>query len=103
VCVPDTIETYYDLVDQRLPAARREPRCLARTAHPDRRRNHQGAQRTPAFRSSRRRDRADLLRDHPAQGDEGFGEGNFRALFESIELDQIRRGVLKPEGAKEAS
>lgn len=29
--------------------------------------------------------------------DEGFGEGNFRALFESIELDQIRRGVLKDE------
>lgn len=31
------------------------------------------------------------------KGDEGFGEGNFRALFESIELDQIRRGVLKVE------
>ena len=30
------------------------------------------------------------------KGDEGFGEGNFRALFESIEEDQIRRGVLKP-------
>lgn len=28
------------------------------------------------------------------KGDEGFGEGNFRALFESIEEDQIRRGVL---------
>ena len=31
------------------------------------------------------------------KGNEGFGEGNFKALFESIELDQIRRGVLKPE------
>jgi 4-hydroxyphenylpyruvate dioxygenase len=30
------------------------------------------------------------------KGDQGFGEGNFRALFESIELDQIRRGVLTP-------
>ena len=30
------------------------------------------------------------------KGDEGFGEGNFRALFESMELDQVRRGVLKP-------
>ncbi len=29
------------------------------------------------------------------KGNQGFGEGNFRALFESIELDQIRRGVLK--------
>ncbi|MGB1539997.1 MAG: VOC family protein, partial [Rickettsiales bacterium] len=28
------------------------------------------------------------------KGDEGFGEGNFKALFESIEEDQIRRGVL---------
>ncbi len=28
------------------------------------------------------------------KGDDGFGEGNFRALFESIEEDQIRRGVL---------
>ena len=28
------------------------------------------------------------------KGNEGFGEGNFRALFESIEQDQIRRGVL---------
>ena len=29
------------------------------------------------------------------RGNEGFGEGNFRALFESIERDQVRRGVLK--------
>ena len=28
------------------------------------------------------------------KGDQGFGEGNFKALFESIELDQLRRGVL---------
>jgi 4-hydroxyphenylpyruvate dioxygenase len=28
------------------------------------------------------------------EGNEGFGEGNFRALFESIEADQVRRGVL---------
>jgi 4-hydroxyphenylpyruvate dioxygenase len=29
------------------------------------------------------------------KGDEGFGEGNFKALFESIELDQMQRGVLR--------
>ncbi|RMD62155.1 MAG: 4-hydroxyphenylpyruvate dioxygenase [Alphaproteobacteria bacterium] len=29
------------------------------------------------------------------KGDEGFGEGNFKALFESMEQDQIRRGVLE--------
>ena len=29
------------------------------------------------------------------KGNEGFGEGNFKALFETMELDQIRRGTLK--------
>ena len=33
------------------------------------------------------------------KGNEGFGEGNFRALFESIEADQIRRGVLPARGS----
>ncbi|WP_338415009.1 4-hydroxyphenylpyruvate dioxygenase [uncultured Sphaerotilus sp.] len=28
-------------------------------------------------------------------GDDGFGEGNFKALFESLERDQVRRGALK--------
>ncbi len=36
------------------------------------------------------------------KGNEGFGEGNFKALFESLERDQIRRGVIedpsKPAG-----
>jgi 4-hydroxyphenylpyruvate dioxygenase len=35
------------------------------------------------------------------KGDDGFGEGNFKALFESIEEDQIRRGVLKSPQAAE--
>ncbi|MEZ0223320.1 MAG: 4-hydroxyphenylpyruvate dioxygenase [Alphaproteobacteria bacterium] len=34
------------------------------------------------------------------KGNEGFGEGNFQALFESLEEDQIRRGVLKDDGQK---
>ncbi|HTT13146.1 MAG TPA: 4-hydroxyphenylpyruvate dioxygenase [Burkholderiaceae bacterium] len=29
------------------------------------------------------------------KGDEGFGEGNFKALFESLERDQIERGVIQ--------
>ncbi|HEY7977832.1 MAG TPA: 4-hydroxyphenylpyruvate dioxygenase [Rhizomicrobium sp.] len=33
------------------------------------------------------------------KGNEGFGEGNFKALFESIEADQIKRGVLKDTNA----
>ncbi len=31
------------------------------------------------------------------KGNEGFGEGNFQALFEAIERDQIKRGTLKVE------
>jgi 4-hydroxyphenylpyruvate dioxygenase len=33
------------------------------------------------------------------KGNEGFGEGNFKALFESLERDQMRRGVI-PAGAR---
>jgi 4-hydroxyphenylpyruvate dioxygenase len=31
--------------------------------------------------------------------DQGFGEGNFKALFESIERDQLARGVVGTEDA----
>ncbi len=31
------------------------------------------------------------------KNDDGFGEGNFKALFESLERDQLRRGTLKAE------
>ena len=34
------------------------------------------------------------------KGNGGFGNGNFQALFESIELDQIRRGVIKVDAAE---
>ena len=33
------------------------------------------------------------------KGNEGFGEGNFKALFETMELDQMRRGVLETKTA----
>ncbi len=33
------------------------------------------------------------------KGDEGFGEGNFRALFESIELEQIQSGEISEDEA----
>jgi 4-hydroxyphenylpyruvate dioxygenase len=101
VAFQDTIETYYDLVDKRLPshgerlADLRRLRILIDGA------THQGAPNElllqiftqpvigPIF--------FELIQ---RKGDEGFGEGNFRALFESIELDQIRRGVLTPAADK---
>ena len=90
----DTIDTYFDLIDTRLPghghdiAAMRARRILI-----------DGAPETgggvllqiftenmvgPIFFEIIQR-----------KGNDGFGEGNFKALFESIELDQIRRGVLE--------
>lgn len=33
------------------------------------------------------------------KGDDGFGEGNFKALFESIEAEQLASGELKPDAA----
>ncbi|WP_209347676.1 4-hydroxyphenylpyruvate dioxygenase [Pontixanthobacter sp. CEM42] len=36
------------------------------------------------------------------KGDDGFGEGNFKALFESMERDQINRGALKVDEVEPA-
>jgi 4-hydroxyphenylpyruvate dioxygenase len=93
VALQDTIDTYFDLIDTRLPGHGHDVEAL--------------------------RKRAILIDGAPSEGqglllqifgkdavgpiffefiqrkgNEGFGEGNFKALFESIELDQIRRGVL---------
>jgi 4-hydroxyphenylpyruvate dioxygenase len=89
----DTIDTYFDLIDKRLPGhgedvdALRARRILIDGAPSE----GQGLLLQifgkdavgPIFFEFIQR-----------KGNEGFGEGNFRALFESIELDQIRRGVL---------
>jgi 4-hydroxyphenylpyruvate dioxygenase len=87
----DTPETYYRLVDQRLP---RHGEDLARLRRDkilidggDNGLLLQIFTETvigPVFYEIIQR-----------KGDEGFGEGNFKALFESIELDQMQRGVLR--------
>lgn len=90
----DTIDTYFDLIDKRLPGhgepveELRKRRILIDGAPSE----GQGLLLQifgkdaigPIFFEFIQR-----------KGNEGFGEGNFKALFESIELDQIRRGVLK--------
>ena len=102
VAFQDTIDTYYDLIDQRLPnhgedfADLKALRILIDGA------THLAHRTNCCCRSSLKPSSARFFRDHSAQRDEGFGEGNFRALFESIELDQIRRGVLKPDETKAA-
>jgi 4-hydroxyphenylpyruvate dioxygenase len=115
VAFQDTIDAYYDLIDRRLPAhgesleTLRELRILIDGTADE---GTPGAGGGPGAGGTGRS--PELLLQIFTQtvigpiffeiiqrkGDEGFGEGNFRALFESIELDQIRRGVLKPGDAK---
>ena len=95
VKLQDTIETYYELVDKRVPGhgedlqRLRQNRILIDGAVGEEglllqifTENLFG----PIFFEIIQR-----------KGNEGFGVGNFQALFESIELDQIRRGVIKVE------
>lgn len=96
----DTPDTYYELIDKRLP------------------KHGESVEQLKKFRilidGETQREKKLLLQIFTQnmlgpvffeiiqrKGDEGFGEGNFRALFESIELDQIRRGVLTLEQEKE--
>lgn len=94
VKLQDTIETYYELIDKRVPGHGED---LARL-----RKNR------ILIDGSVERDEGILLQIFTEtifgpiffeiiqrKGNEGFGNGNFQALFESIELDQIRRGVIK--------
>jgi 4-hydroxyphenylpyruvate dioxygenase len=93
VAFQDTPETYYDLLSTRLPGHKEDSARLKR--------NRILIDGAPAVDEM-------LLQIFTTtvigpiffeiiqrKGNQGFGEGNFRALFESIELDQIRRGVLK--------
>jgi 4-hydroxyphenylpyruvate dioxygenase len=96
----DTPDTYYDLIEKRLPnhgepvdVLKKNRILIDGDTHNEKRlllqiftKNMLG----PVFFEIIQR-----------KGDEGFGEGNFRALFESIELDQIRRGVLTTEEEKQ--
>ena len=101
VMFQDTIDTYYDLIDTRLPnhgeqmAELKQLRILIDGA------THQGAPNELLLQIFTQTVIGPIFFEIiQRKGDEGFGEGNFRALFESIELDQIRRGVLKPDENK---
>jgi 4-hydroxyphenylpyruvate dioxygenase len=94
VALQDTIDAYYDLVDKRLPGHGHDIETLRK--------------RKILIDGAPSEGQGLLLQIFSKEaigpiffefiqrkGNEGFGEGNFKALFESIELDQIRRGVLK--------
>lgn len=93
VCLQDTIETYYELVDKRVPGHGEDlERMKKNRILIDGDVGNEGVLLQiftenmfgPIFFEIIQR-----------KGNEGFGNGNFQALFESIELDQIRRGVIK--------
>lgn len=97
VVFQDTIETYYDLVDQRLPGHGERLEDLKRLRILIDGATHLGAPNELLLQIFTKEVIGPIFFELiQRKGDEGFGEGNFRALFESIELDQIRRGVLSP-------
>ncbi|MGY4827447.1 4-hydroxyphenylpyruvate dioxygenase [Sphaerotilaceae bacterium SBD11-9] len=95
VAFQHTIDTYYDLVNKRLPGhgenvdELKQLRVLIDGA------THQGAPNELLLQIFTQTVIGPIFFEIiQRKGDQGFGEGNFRALFESIELDQVRRGVL---------
>lgn len=98
VKLQDTIETYYELVDKRVPGHGEDLERLRKNR---------------ILIDGNVGDEGILLQIFTEnlfgpiffeiiqrKGNEGFGNGNFQALFESIELDQIRRGVIKVDAAE---
>ncbi len=87
----DTIDTYYELVDKRIPGhGENLAELKARKILVD---GQAGALLLQIF--SENQLGPIFFEFIQRKGDQGFGEGNFKALFESIELDQMRRGVLE--------
>ena len=93
VKLQDTVETYYELVDKRVPGHGEDlERLRGNRILIDGDVGEEGLLLQiftenlfgPIFFEIIQR-----------KGNQGFGIGNFQALFESIELDQIRRGVIK--------
>jgi 4-hydroxyphenylpyruvate dioxygenase len=100
VAFQDTIETYYDLVDRRLPNHGENTDELRRLRILIDGATHQGAPNELLLQVFTQTVIGPIFFEIiQRKGNQGFGEGNFRALFESIELDQVRRGVLKDSSA----
>lgn len=90
----DTIDAYFDLIDQRLPGHGEDVEGLrARRILIDGAPGQGQGLLLQIF--SKNACGPIFFEFIQRKGNEGFGEGNFKALFESLELDQIRRGVLK--------
>jgi 4-hydroxyphenylpyruvate dioxygenase len=87
----DTVDTYYELVDKRIPGHGENVAELKR-----RKILVDGKAGSLLLQIFSENQLGPIFFEFiQRKGDEGFGEGNFKALFESIELDQMRRGVLQ--------
>ena len=87
----NTSETYYELLPKRIPALK-EPigELQSRNILVD------GAENEMLLQIFSENQLGPIFFEFiQRKGNEGFGEGNFKALFETMELDQMRRGVLK--------
>jgi 4-hydroxyphenylpyruvate dioxygenase len=101
VVFQDTIETYYELLNKRLPNHGENLEELKRLRILMDGATHLGAPNELLLQIFTQTVIGPIFFEIiQRKGDQGFGEGNFRALFESIELDQIKRGVLKDEPVK---
>ena len=89
----DTPDTYFDVIDQRVPNHQEDVERLRRNKIL-----------IDADLETKQRKLLQIFTQNAfgpiffeiiqRKGNEGFGEGNFQALFESIERDQMKRGVL---------
>ncbi len=89
----DTPEAYFDVIDQRVPDHGEDVQRLAKNKIL-----------IDADLETKQRKLLQIFTQNAIgpiffeiiqrKGNEGFGEGNFQALFESIERDQMKRGVL---------
>ena len=91
----NTSETYYELLPKRIPGLK-EPigELQSRNILVD---GHDGELLLQIF--SENQLGPIFFEFIQRKGNEGFGEGNFKALFETMELDQMRRGVLAKKPA----
>lgn len=89
----DTPDTYYELVDERLPGhGESVPALYGERILIDGGEHQGGGFLLQIFTKN---SIGPIFFEYiQRKGNRGFGEGNFQALFESIELDQERRGVL---------
>ncbi len=86
----DTIDTYYELVDKRIPGHGESVEALQK-----RKILIDGVAGKLLLQIFSENQLGPIFFEFiQRKGDDGFGNGNFKALFESIELDQMRRGVL---------